>query len=823
MKTRDATKRSAKPNNTPTGHSRRRPWRLLPVLLLLMLSATVQAQFNYTVSQGKVTITKYTGPGGAVIIPDMINGLPVTSIGAYAFVSCTGLTSVTIPDSVTNIGSWAFSGCTGLTSVTIGDSVTSIGLRAFSGCTGLTSIRIPDSVTSIGDHAFYYCRGLTSVTIPNSVTNIGSGAFSGCTSLTNVTIPDSVTNIGSWAFSDCTSLTSVTIPNSVTNMGDGAFSDCTSLTSITIPDSVTSIGLRAFSGCTGLTSIRIPDSVTSIGGNAFSGCPGLTSVTIPDSVNNIGNYAFWGCTGLTTISIPDGVTSIGELAFSGCTGLIAIAVNELNASYSSLEGVLFNKNQTALVAYPGGKAGNYMIPDSVTSIRSGAFSGCPGLTSVTIPDSVNNIGDYAFWGCTGLTSVLIGNGVTSIGAAAFWECTGLTGITIPDSVTSIGNSAFYECTGLRGVYFEGNAPSEVGEGVFDLSPVTVYYLPGTTGWGETFGDRPTVLGHVSIEIALYPGIRVTGEVGTTYVIESKTEVEGDFWVTRGWIDLTTPTAIWMDPVPTDSPRKVYRAVKVTKPVVQTVANMVWIPPGTFTMGSPEGERGREEREGPQTRVTLTKGFWLGKYEVTVGEYLAVTRGLPEWCYDPENPGDLDRPVGCVSWDDAVAYCQKLTEQEGAAGRLPVGYAYRLPTEAEWEYACRAGTSSRYSFGDALGCNDYFGYCALFDSYMWYGNGGPGQVGQKLPNPWGLCDVHGNVAEWCHDWLGDYAGGGLVDPQGPAEGSVRVIRGGTNYWLDWFFWPGGGGPWRCRSAARYGIGPGDGQGFLGFRVLLAPGQ
>ncbi|HOY58238.1 MAG TPA: SUMF1/EgtB/PvdO family nonheme iron enzyme, partial [Verrucomicrobiota bacterium] len=131
-----------------------------------------------------------------------------------------------------------------------------------------------------------------------------------------------------------------------------------------------------------------------------------------------------------------------------------------------------------------------------------------------------------------------------------------------------------------------------------------------------------------LEIALYPGIRLTGEVGTTYVIESKGEVDGDFWLTRGWIELSTPTAIWMDPVPTESPRKVYRAVKLTKPVVQPAANMVWIPPGTFVMGSPEDERGRQGWEGPQTRVTLTKGFWMGKYEVTVGEYLAVMGGLP---------------------------------------------------------------------------------------------------------------------------------------------------------------------------------------------------
>ena len=142
METRDAIRRSAKPDNTLPNGTRRHAWRLLPLLLLLVLSATVQAQFNYTVSQGKVTITGYTGPGVAVTIPDSINGLPVTSIGDWAFSGCTGLTSIMIPDTVTSIGRSAFSGCTGLTSVTIGNSVTSIGDRAFWGCTGLISVKI---------------------------------------------------------------------------------------------------------------------------------------------------------------------------------------------------------------------------------------------------------------------------------------------------------------------------------------------------------------------------------------------------------------------------------------------------------------------------------------------------------------------------------------------------------------------------------------------------------------------------------------------------------------------------------------------------------
>ena len=218
-----------------------------------------------------------------------------------AFQKCSGLTSVTIPNSVTSIGDEAFAVCSGLTSVTIPNSVTSIGKGAFTGCSGLTSIAIPNSVTSIGDEAFAVCSGLTSVTIPNSVTSIGYQAFGGCSGLTSVNIPNSMTSIEGAAFAYCSNLTSVTIPNSVTSIGYWAFGGCSGLTSVIIPNSVTSIGEGAFYSCTGLTSIIIPNSVTSIGKSAFSGCTGLTSITIPNSVTSIREYAFYDCTGLTEV------------------------------------------------------------------------------------------------------------------------------------------------------------------------------------------------------------------------------------------------------------------------------------------------------------------------------------------------------------------------------------------------------------------------------------------------------------------------------------------------------------------------------------------
>jgi BspA type Leucine rich repeat region (6 copies) len=301
---------------------------LLPLLLLLTLPAVVQAQFNYTANNGTITITGYTGSGGAVIIPDNIFGLPVTSIGSGAFQYCNSLTSVTIPNSVTSIGSSAFQHCASLTSVTIPNSVTSIGDWAFYGCPSLTTITVDvlNSVySSVAGVLFdkskttliQYPEGKTgSYTITNSVTSIGDQAFSVCSSLTSVTIPNSVTNLGSHAFFFCTSLTSVTIGNSVTSIRDNAFDSCTSLTNVTIGNSVTNIGYMAFSLCSSLTSVTIPNSVTSIGYGAFAGCS-LTSITIPDSVTSIGSSAFAGCTSLTAAYFKGNAPSADSSVFGG--------------------------------------------------------------------------------------------------------------------------------------------------------------------------------------------------------------------------------------------------------------------------------------------------------------------------------------------------------------------------------------------------------------------------------------------------------------------------------------------------------------------------
>ena len=226
--------------------------------------------------------------------------------------------------------------------------------------------------------------------------------------------------------------------------------------------------------------------------------------------------------------------------------------------------------------------------------------------------------------------------------------------------------------------------------------------------------------------------------------------------------------------------------------------MACIRPGTFTMGSPSSEEGRLGSEGPQTRVTLTKGYWLGKTEVTQGQYEALMGSNPSKF---TNAG-RNAPVEQVSWDYAMEFCRKLTEQERAAGRLPDGYAYTLPTEAQWEYACRAGTAGAYS---GIGYFDAMAWCDQNSGNTTH------PVAQKQANAWGLYDMHGNVWEWCRDWHGDYPGGDATDPAGPSSGSDRVNRGGG--WSN--------AAQNCRSALRLWYAPGIRSDNLGFRLALAP--
>jgi hypothetical protein len=678
----------------------KRTWSVFLVMLLTAAPAVVQAQFIYvTNSDGvSVTITGYTGTaGGAAVIPVTTNGLAVTAIGDSAFQGC-DLSSLTIPYSITNIGMAPFGGCAGLSitvdpqnpsyssmngglfdkskttlvayqsivsSYTIPSSVTSIGDGAFAGGNFLTGVTIPGSVTNIGDGAFAGC-GLTSVAIPASVTRIGDEAFNPCLSLGSVTIGDGVASIGDWAF-EYDDLSSVNIPGSVTNIGVGAFDDCLRLTaitvsatnpcyssangvlfdksqtklveyplglrntsyppgnytisdsvtgigdyafdfcvinSITIPGSVTSIGSNAFHECT-LSSVTIPGSVTNIGDEAFANCYKLTAITvsatnpfyssvngllfdknqamliqypggmggsytISNGVTRIGDEAFYACQSLTSVTIPASVTNIGTNAFYLCDGLQAITVDPANLFYSSVNGMLFDKDQTTLIQCPGGIVGGYTIPSGVTGIEDGAFGGnysveSTNLTSMAIPGSVTSIGPDMFVCLKGLTNVTIGDGVASVGDEAFVGCQGLSSITIPGSVTSIGKSAFDACIGLGSAYFTGNAPA-ADTSVFMGTSATVYYLPGTMGWSSIFAGRPAVLwnpviqtgdGSFGVQNNQF-GFNVTGTAGIPIVVEACTNPACPVWTPLTNVTLTNGSFYFSEPAQAGGAGRYYR-------------------------------------------------------------------------------------------------------------------------------------------------------------------------------------------------------------------------------------------------------------------------
>ena len=513
----------------------------------------------------------------SINIPTSLVDIPL-----YAFYGL-GINSITIPNTVRSIGEGAFSRCSNLTSITIPNSVTTIGASAFEKCEKLISIRIPSSVTSIEGRLLDECYALISIVVDsgNTVYNDGNGSnkiietstgniidhllydmsgtcgdgiswsisSNGTLTITGtgsvnshpwsntlvkaVVVSEGVTSIPSGAFSGC-NITSASLPNSLTSIGEGAFSGCGGLTSINIPSNVTSIGRGAFSGCRDLTSINIPSGVTTIQENTFNGCSSLTSITISNGVTSIEHDAFTDCSSLTSINIPSSVTSLGAYStpFYGCSSLESITVDPNNSSYLSEDGILYNKNKTALIRFPQNKeCALYTLPDTVTSayysfedcVRLRAFTmsdscpfipsfkGCTNLISVHLGKGAGNSGAIInFTGCNNLTTITISsentryddgggnnciietyynklivgckgttipNTVTEIGNGAFRENLGLTSIVIPNSVETIGGYAFLGCENLASITL-GSGLTHIAQGAFmGCTSLTTIIIP----------------------------------------------------------------------------------------------------------------------------------------------------------------------------------------------------------------------------------------------------------------------------------------------------------------------------------------------------------
>ncbi|MBQ5995385.1 MAG: leucine-rich repeat protein [Clostridia bacterium] len=312
-----------------------------------------------------------------------------------------------------------------------GYNVVSIGQYTFKGNTTLESIVIPNTVNTISNNVFQDCTNLASVTLGNSVGIIGPYAFCNCTALESITIPSTVTNIGAYAFANMTALKSITIPGSVTTVGDCMFEGCTVLEEATVGNGVPRLSSYMFHNCYELASISIPDSVTAVDYECFWNCRSLDNVVLGNSVQTVGRWAFEGCSNLESLYFPATLTSIAGSAFNGCSSLNAIHITDL-AAWCCVNFDSYPLDTAHNLYLNGTLVTDLVIPDGVTEIKKGAFSGCTPLTSLTMSDTVQTIGNDTFRNCSALESVYVSENLASVGSNAFENDSALNGVYVTD-------------------------------------------------------------------------------------------------------------------------------------------------------------------------------------------------------------------------------------------------------------------------------------------------------------------------------------------------------------------------------------------------------
>ena len=560
---------------------------------------------------------------------------------------------------------------------------------------------------------------------------------------------------------------------------------------LTLPSGMSNLTtLRAEVG--GLTNITLPAGLTKLTSLRL-GFNQLSSLTLPADMTNLSLLSVY-LNQLTNLTLPPTLTTLSNLNLDA---------NRL----SSLKLPASLPNLTILIA-SGNQLTSFTLPVDMAKLE---FLGLNDnqLTKLSVPTGLTNLGGLQLRS-NQLTTLELPPGLNRLGLI---DLTGnkLASLTLPSGLTSlsilnaIGNQ-------LTNITFPPDLQQLIGLFVAG-NPLATFVLSeplAATGMASVVDSFRTQ----GVSVFTYPVVAqlvrplmligaykfaITGPPGV-YSILGSTNLTA--WSAVGVANNSLGSVNFVDATANAFPQRIYRAVLQSPP-----ANMVLITSNTFTMGTPDTEVNRQADEGPQTAVTISRGFWIGKYEVTQREYLAVMGANPS-----QSIGDLDRPVETVSWLDATNYCARLTQQELAAGRISSGSIYRLPTEAEWECAARAGTTTRFSYGDDPGFTE-------LTNHAWYSaNSGFGThpVGQKAPNPWGLYDMEGNVLEWTQDWYGPYPGGAATDPQGPVSNALgaKVIRGGA--------WDAFSAD--CRSGRRMlkGVHPFITDSILGFRVVLAPG-
>ena len=452
---------------------------------------------------------------GTMIIPATVtnNGTTytVTAIGRSAFRNCTNLTSVGILATIESIGYAAFFKCTALTSLSLPFGLQIIEDQAFRE-TGLTQITIPNTVTSIGEAAFYMCSGLTQLTFPNSVTSLGTLCCQNCNNLTTVTLGNGLTEIPDQCFALCESLSSITIPSSVKTIGDYAFY-YTAFTSFIVPQGIESIGYNSFGECMHLTSIKFPASLNFMyEEDEMNGCSALAEIIVdeantkyctednvlydkqktkliryapqkPDipvsatlNVTTIADGAFADAANAMYIIIGDRLTHIGYNAFARCSALRSFIVNAENTNFMSENGVLYTKNNgtpQSLVCYPAARPyKHYSVPNGVDTIKSEAFNNTSLLESVYIPQGIKEVESFAF-DRTSMKRLVIDEGLSQVKSYAFYENVSLQSVYLPSTITSIGEQAFIYSYDLSDITFAGTTPPTIDIEAFYAAGIRV--------------------------------------------------------------------------------------------------------------------------------------------------------------------------------------------------------------------------------------------------------------------------------------------------------------------------------------------------------------
>ena len=438
--------------------------------------------FQYTINADRdiVTIISYQGTDENVTVPSEIESVPVKIIARSAFHNNESIKIVVLPDTIMTIKDECFLGCSNLESINFPEGLVEIGSDAFVNCTSLNNVELPKSLEVFPIGGFAFCTGLTNLSVDTENEHYYSENNAVYTKDKTVLCQCAAGMSGEFDILD-----------SVKLVAAKSCAGCQNLTSVDFSENLEEIGEYAFFRCTSLSSIVFHEGLKRIGDLVFIFCEQLSSVDLPDSIEMLGELTFSHIDSLTgEIRIPKNLTYIGTAAFI-YTSVSAYEADPENPVYTTVDGTLFTKDMRTLVSYPGGRSGDYVIPETVTRIEDNAFTGSKGLTSVVISDNVTYVGDVSFVDCSSLSNVTFGKSVEYIGSSSF-SSTAIKELQLPDSLKEIAPYAFFNCTGLTEVVIPRGVTS-LSERVFsdctNLKKVTLYetvtYINGTA-FGENY-------------------------------------------------------------------------------------------------------------------------------------------------------------------------------------------------------------------------------------------------------------------------------------------------------------------------------------------------